>query len=43
MAKNPYEERILEELRCLHAKEKMLYEILQSVKARKKSDKEEEK
>ncbi len=40
MAKSPYEERILEELRCIHAKEEMLYKILQDVKANKKEKKE---
>ena len=40
MAKSPYEEKILEELRCLHAKEQMLYEILESVKASRKEKKD---
>lgn len=40
MAKSPYEERILEELRALHAKEEMLYQILKDVK-NKKQEKEE--
>ncbi len=38
--KSPYEERILEEIRCLHAKEEMLYAILKDVRA-KKPEKEE--
>ena len=40
MAKSPYEEKILEELRCLHAKEAMLYDILKSVKEARKEKKD---
>lgn len=43
MAKSPYEERILEELRQLHAKEEMLYEILKDVKRKKETKKEGDK
>ena len=43
MAKSPYEERILEELRCIHAKEKMLYDILDDVRAKRKEPKEKKK
>ena len=40
MGKSPYEERILEELRCLHAQEAMLYKILKDVNASKKEKKD---
>ena len=42
MAKSPYEERILEELRIIHAKEEMLYRILQEVKSKKKPEERKE-
>ena len=43
MAQSPYEKRILEELRVLHAKEEMLYAILKDAKASKKKGKEGDK
>ena len=41
MSKSPYEEKILEKLRLLHAEEAILYEILKEVKAQKKEEKGE--
>lgn len=43
MAKSLYEERILEELRQIHAKEEMLYQILKDVKQKKAETKKEDK
>ena len=37
--KNKFKERILEELRCLHAQEEVLYKILKDMKEDKEKDK----